>query len=1193
MMLYPRPAILQSIDPERHAVIEASAGTGKTFTLEHLIVDVLLRNPELKIENILVVTFTERATAELKVRVRTLLTTMIQATRGLEDVEDDPTVPMYGSQMEVDPEFWAITPADRSRLERALFSFDIAPIYTIHGFCQRILTEYAFANERFYDQHHIDFPLLFDRAFTDAMRRTLSCHDETRDWLEAWLETSTVEELKTLLSRCMMMQCEIWPRLFEGELTTLLEEFGEDFWTHYRQLYRKPCVRREQAFKRAQREYARTGSVARFLMLADAEIVDLKHSLRQAEVSSEVQNRFLKLAGRLIRFKPAVAQKFLPVLYDAIEREKKRLGAYTYDDMLSLVWHSVSRPSGKWLTQVLRRRYRVALIDEFQDTDELQWKIFRHIFFESPYANKLYLIGDPKQAIYGFRGADVYTYLRACDVLLQADEDEAIEGQKLHLDHNYRSTERLLKAYNSIFDQRAEKPFFRGESIQYTHPVKCGQPDLALRDVNDQIVAPIVLGTMKRKPGQKASVTMDEIYECYGRWIAFEIRKLLTKSGQLHFGKDGEMAPIRAKDIFVLTRSGADERRLEKYLQQAGVPYAVFKHEGLFQTQEAHELYVLLRAIDDPHDRGKRLKAWETPFFGVDMKDLAQCRDLTESEPMFKLLLDWNHMARHQRFESLFTDILQHSGLVRREIFFKDSERELTNYLHLMEVLLEEVYLGRLDMRQLVVRMSAFLEGKRKPIGDDSNVKRLESDRDAVQILTMHKSKGLEASIVFLYPFGGTSGEYWPFHYTNHDGDHVRAMHILKPEGKISPNLRQRVDLCAREEDERLLYVALTRAKARLYLPYVPYVGDSPINKSIATRSYSALNEHLMRMLPAIAQDQYVDEHGQLFECQDIPYFGRHIPVPEQDTDIQILAQWEPPVEYLREHLPQEEALPEPEPYYPPMRSLASYSSIKRKQGGYHVPVALSEEELRLDDELGASEEAIIGQDELPGGVRTGQCLHDILERLDYSTLTKYQDVEQWSDAPEVHELFEQSLIQHGLEFDVLPLCQRVIYRSLNATIEVEHGVIYGLGLCIPNVRELAFYYPIPEEAHPRLDVPPETRWTVEKGFIKGYIDYVFQWQDRLYFVDWKSDVLDRYEGQALQQHFSENYMIQVMLYTTALCKMSGIHDEETYERRFGSAIYCFLRGMADDSHHGLCRHRPSWQELLDFEQMLLYEGLT
>ena len=430
MNRYPKPSILCDLPTQGHAIIEASAGTGKTFTLEHLIVDLLLRHPEVELENILIVTFTERATAELKVRVRNLLGRVIGAARH-GDGEPDHQQDLIGDVSTVDGEapHWVIGEADRRKLERAYFSFDLAPIYTIHGFCQRVLTEYAFANRRFFDQKHVEFGPLFEQAFTDAMRRTLACNDATRDWLEAWLESGSVEELQGMLAKTLNARVELWPRYDDDRLDRGLERFGEDFWRHYRNLYTRGCRNREKAFMAAQQDWKQHRSAARFLMLVDDEVNGLKHSLRSIRPQTEEERDFLDLVGALSRFKPAVVQKFLPLMRQAIAREKRRSGSYTYEDMLTMVWEGLQRPvTGEWLVDALRRRYRFALIDEFQDTDEIQWNIFRRLFVpEEPTGHRLFIIGDPKQAIYGFRNADVYTYLEACHELLALNPDH-VEG---------------------------------------------------------------------------------------------------------------------------------------------------------------------------------------------------------------------------------------------------------------------------------------------------------------------------------------------------------------------------------------------------------------------------------------------------------------------------------------------------------------------------------------------------------------------------------------------------------------------------------------------------------------------------------------------------------------------------------------------------------------------------------------------
>jgi exodeoxyribonuclease V beta subunit len=788
----------------------------------------------------------------------------------------------------------------------------------------------------------------------------------------------------------------------------------------------------------------------------------------------------------------------------------------------------------------------------------------------------MFVIGDPKQAIYAFRGADVYTYIDACDAMMAGATEER-PCVTLRLEYNFRSTSSLIEGYNKILEQTAQQPFFTGESIRYDHPVRCGDEDQVAIDAEGDPIAPVVLGVMRRRD-ERSPVRAEDLYACYGRWIALEIRRLLTDEAHIKIGPSGEPRRVRPSDIFVLTRTHSDETKLEKYLQEFGVPYVFYKQDGLFQTPEAAEVLALLGAIEAPHDRARRLKAWETPFFGVGLEELMHCRDLDEAHPLYRTLLDWHQLARAQRFEELFTDVVQSSGIIKRELFFKETERELTNYLHLFEVLLEEAHLGRLDLGELVGRARAFAEGRRKPLAEEGNVKRLEGEAEGVQVMTMHKSKGLEAPVVFIYAFGGMASEFWPFHYHDRSGKLVRALHILKPDAKLSPRLNSRADAEAREEDERLLYVALTRAMGRLYLPFVPYVGSQPACKALASRSYHALNKRLRAIMDEHEGMKPEPGRAPLFEVQDIAYFGPGGQGIQIDsTDWRPLMQWRPQSRLLE----QRDRAPEFRWLRGRVLRLESYSSLKRREGGYQLMPA-GEEDLRVEEELGTSEDAV-GPQELPGGVRTGQFLHDVLERLDYSTLTRHQDFGEWSQDADVGALFARSMQEHGLEPQYLPLSKRIIHRALTSTVQVGHAVIYGMGLCPTHMREVEFLYPMPERGVAALDAWPDDPPEIQRGFIKGYIDYVFEHRKRVYFVDWKSDILERYDLATLASHFEHNYLTQSLLYTVALCRLLNIHDQAMYDARFGGAIYGFLRGMSEEGDHGIHLHRPSWQEVVAF----------
>ena len=225
-----------------------------------------------------------------------------------------------------------------------------------------------------------------------------------------------------------------------------------------------------------------------------------------------------------------------------------------------------------------------------------------------------------------------------------------------------------------------------------------------------------------------------------------------------------QLVPLQANDIFILTRSGREGLEIGEHLRSARIPYAFYKQDGLFQTREAEDIRALLAAIADPHQRSRRIRAWQSRFFAVSLEVLVDCEDLPGAHPLMGRLLDWKALAETKSFDRLFASIIEDSGVIERELFFRDNERALTNYLHIFEILVEEAGRSRATLPELIHTLSAFIARRRLPKGEDGNVQRLESERKAVQIMTMHKTKGLEASVVFLFggfdSFGGKTHIY-------------------------------------------------------------------------------------------------------------------------------------------------------------------------------------------------------------------------------------------------------------------------------------------------------------------------------------------------------------------------------------------------------------------------------------------------
>ncbi len=468
-----RPPILGAIPRDRHVVIEASAGTGKTYTIEHMVIELLIGSSALMNE-ILVLTFTERAAAELRQRIRSKIESMLHH-------ESDEETTVAGT---LPPGIWSIDQAARQRLSRALYSFDGASIGTIHGFFGRVLAERAFANQRLFDGKLVDGRLLFGRAFKTALRRTLAVPPgDTADLLALWLARSRggIENLEDLLWTCHASHRRILPPFSMATMRREVESsllFAADLAAESERV--KIALKATKIDGKAIHGNTINAIVSRMNKLAaliqharrdwtialndkfQEDVHWIAGSLRKfgelAEPAvAQLADAFIRIDESVVCLEAAIVQTSLPIVQDVLKSQKAATGEFDHDDQIRGVIEALDGASGDELVRAMRARYRFALIDEFQDTDELQWKFFERVFIDSGAGNLACLIGDPKQAIYGFRGADIQTYLRACERL------ERLGTRPIPLRENFRSTGSLIEAYNLILAASAA-PFLRRQN---------------------------------------------------------------------------------------------------------------------------------------------------------------------------------------------------------------------------------------------------------------------------------------------------------------------------------------------------------------------------------------------------------------------------------------------------------------------------------------------------------------------------------------------------------------------------------------------------------------------------------------------------------------------------------------------------------------------------------------------------------
>lgn len=804
----------ESLDPLRlpligERLIEASAGTGKTFTIAALYLRLLLglggeaAYPRaISVEELLVVTFTEAATEELRGRIRSNIHELrIACLRGESDN------PLYSALLaEI---------ADKDDAAKTLLlaerQMDEAAVFTIHGFCQRMLSLNAFESGMLFEQQLIeDESRLRYQACADFWRR--HCYPLTRDiaavihdvWkgprdllksLDRWLQ-GEAPQLKsppapneTLAERHQQIIARIdslkqqW-REQVGEIEGVLENSGLD---------RRKFNRGNQG-KWMEKVNAWAQEETLSYQLPDAlEKFAQSFLLERTKAGGEppVHPLFSAVESLLassLTLTDLVLARAMVEIRDAVAREKRRRGELGFDDMLSRLDEALRGDSGETLASAIRQRFPVAMIDEFQDTDPQQYRIFRRIWRRQP-ETALLLIGDPKQAIYAFRGADIFTYMKA----------RGDVAAHYTLDTNWRSSPGMVGSVNRLFSL-SDNPFMFHE-IPFL-PVKAAAKNKGLRFTVDAADVPAM--NVWLMPGD--TVGSGDYQTFMAQLCATQIRDWLSagQRGRALLWRGEISRPVQASDITVLVRNRLEAAQVREALQTLGIPSVYLSNrDSVFETLEAQELLWLLQAVLAPERENTLRSALATSMFGLTALDI---ENLNQDEQAWDALVEefseYRQIWRQRGVMPMLRALMTARHIAENLLATRGGERRLTDILHISELLQEAA--SQLESEHALVRWLA--QHIAEP---DSNAAsqqmRLESDKHLVQIVTIHKSKGLEYPLVWL-PFIARFRKQDQAFY--HDRETFAAVLDLGQD-EASLELAEAERLA---EDLRLLYVALTRA---------------------------------------------------------------------------------------------------------------------------------------------------------------------------------------------------------------------------------------------------------------------------------------------------------------------------------------------------------------------------------------------
>jgi exodeoxyribonuclease V beta subunit len=681
-------------EPGSTTVLEASAGTGKTFALAGLVTRYIAEGVA-SLDEMLLITFSRSATRELRDRVRRQLADALAAFDNPDSVGENQVIAhlLAGTPEELSER--------KTRLGDALAGFDAATIATIHQFCRLVLTSLGVAGD------------------SDA-------------------GVELVESLEDLVT-------EIVDDLY-------LVRFGRD--------QDEPPLTYKKARKIA-REVVNNPST----------------ELRPIDPDPD------SYAAACIEFANAVRGE--------VEIRKRRQGILGYDDLLTRLAAALEA-DGSPARLRMNRRWPIVMVDEFQDTDPVQWRVINHAFTGS---STLVLIGDPKQAIYAFRGGDIHTYLGAADSA----------GRKQTMGTNWRSDGALVDRLQAVL---------RGTRL--------GDPRIVVHDVDAHHAGtrlsgapcndPFRLRVVPRKKfGKDADkvIGIDDLRSYIGEDLAGDIAALLDSSATF----DGD--PVMAGDIAVIVEKRKDARACFAALIAAGIPAVYTGDSDVFDSEACDDWLALLEAFDQPHRSGVVRAAATTMFFGHTAEELATQGDsLTDS--VAETVREWADHARSCGVAAVF-EAARIRGMADRTLSYRDGERYMTDMAHVTQLLQEAAHRDHLTLPAL----RDWLRDRREErTGDPEHNKRLDRDAAAVQVMTVHGSKGLQFPIVYL-PFAFNRNVQQRDEILFHDNQ-VRCLHIG---GKGSPDYAEVAILGRREaagDDSRLMYVAMTRAQAQVVTWWAP-----------------------------------------------------------------------------------------------------------------------------------------------------------------------------------------------------------------------------------------------------------------------------------------------------------------------------------------------------------------------------------
>lgn len=1198
--------VCNKIDYEKDAIIEASAGTGKTYTLQSIVLKLLVEKKIESVKNLLLVTYTEKAAGELKDRIRSVL-------------EEADCLP---------PDFDEVT------------------ICTIHSFCRELLTEYAFENR---------VPMEVEIGGSDndlihrAVRTSLQGGDFTAHYgksYDAYMKAAglmstddLVAQAESLLEEHVRIgrPPEAPQRLDDGVKTSFLSIVemlcpSGDYCSLRDTLGLADLPINKTDFKCFEQDFddflEAIGGLASH---------DEKNFIASLVVIIAIRSRGAnRLNPRLSKPYSCRLAEHIPALGKLLEAVdgtagmlssqmladlaflawpefmclKEEVSALTFDDLVNRA-HDVIVAESKLgeesvLLKSIRHKYRIALVDEFQDTDKAQWDIFRCIFsYEvnktedgpEPKQGSLLVVGDPKQAIYSFRGADIATYLEAKRVITGGDDKKA-----LSLGTTYRSSPALVKAFNGIFGKKI------GNDHSWFEDMKEGEGSISYKDVEDaaksarfngighhsEFGEPVeLMESLPKEP--KAPESSNSGYgnkkRClpeFLRNVTREIKRLVALNpAYTTANKDtGEKEPhtFSYRDMCILVRGHADADKAREILTEAKIPFSIYKEQGIYASAEAEALLALFDFLSVPSRRGRLEALLLTPLFGYRPKQI-EARLKQEDHDFASRMAVWQELVAKKKWCKFFECIMNDTLLAHPSKDDSDFDRRWSATRQILDKLLEQVGRKAQTIDEFADALRAWRHDDNRA-DEDGALRRKESEADCVQIMTMHVSKGLEYPVVFIA---------WGF-------------------GELAYNAESEEK--AIREEKRLLYVALTRAEHKLYLPWSKWAQHK---RRKCARNGDLVDEWDETGIGSVGSGLLIPNAGHVTDATknpDLGFLARGIRAYFGSDDaakvaVMNVSERLRKFESMPKNASKQDALtevgavvPEIKVYELDAKALArqkidndSYSSVHRKVREATVP----DENFGKDDE-NHSEVASQNREPtlLPRNNISGDVFHEIMEvlcnnddsdgkALGFCTVGGLEpdDLVQNQDLMELigkvmrkHQLPSQKGAKNETSEHVLA---RMAWRALSVPIDIGGKTIVLKDIDASNRRaELEF---VVNRALMLGDEPPRDSDPQRDSAFNGKIDLLIRpdgLKGPIYIIDWKTNSLPDYGSETMKRSMTaSDYHLQYRFYSQAVrywlrgTKLGGVAymfvraGEQSVDLNSGAGV--FVAKAEDISQEACC----------------------